>query len=180
MLPTRYLCSLPNIKGTGTAREIFDADPAAIAEFVRREDVPGRGVYYCIGELAPGVRRRCKENVIALPGTVCDLDLRKTSRERMLLKLKQLALPPDEIRDSGRGLHAIWWFKEPVTDEAGMAEAEAEMKEIAELLGGDPIPTHRAALLRLPGTHNSKAEGSPVCRIIWRANHGREPCMTLS
>ena len=55
-----------------------------------------------------------------------------------------------------------------MTDEAEIAEAEAFMKALALTLGGDPLPTHRAALLRLPGTRNSKANGNPTCHAIWR------------
>jgi len=173
MLPPRYLCSLPNVKGTGTPREVFDADHDTVAEFIRQENVPGRGVYYCIGEIAAGARRRCKETIVALPCMVCDLDLRKMPREQAIVRLKQLILPPTEIRDSGRGLHAVWEFKEPMTDEAEIAETEACMKALAHMLGGDPLPTHRAALLRLPGTRNSKANGNPTCRTIWHID-GRD------
>src|SRR5262249_8870018 len=128
------------------------------------------GVHYCIGEIAPGTRRRCKETIVALSSMICDLDLQKVPREQAIIKLQRLILPPTEIRDSGRGLHAVWEFKEPMTDETEMAEAEAFMKAIALRLGGDPLPTHRAALLRLPGTRNSKANGNPPCRAIWRIN----------
>jgi hypothetical protein len=37
-------------------------------------------------------------------------------------------------------------------------------------LCGDPAPSHPAALLRFPGTHNSKRDGDPVlCEVIWRS-----------
>jgi hypothetical protein len=134
----RYLCSLPDVKGDGAPLEIFSEDPAAIAEFIRRHDVPGRGVYQCIGKLRPGVQKRCKENVTELGCIVVDLDLRAMTelRDEVLACLQGLALPPSEIRDSGRGLHAIWWLKEPVVDEAGMSEAEGVMKRMVGLLAG--------------------------------------------
>ena len=75
-------------------------------------------------------------------------------------------LPPSEIRDSGGGFHPVWHLKEPLADAAGLAEAEAVMKRLACLLAADPAPTHCAALLRHPGTHNSKYGESIECRVI--------------
>jgi putative DNA primase/helicase len=161
---TRYYCSLPNVKGDGETRHLYldDDDPAReqkLLNFLQREDRPGRAIYYCIGLLKYGSRERKAATVAALPCIVVDLDLKNITeaREEVIACLKRLALPPSEIRDSGNGLHAVWWFKEPATDEAGMAQAEALMKRMARLLAADPAPTHRAALLRVPGTHNSKA-----------------------
>jgi hypothetical protein len=101
-----YLCSLPDAKGDGAPLEIFSEDPDAIAAFIKRNDVPGRGIYQCIGKLRPGVRKRCKENVTELGCIVVDLDTRTMteSRDEILACLQGLALPPSEIRDSGRGL----------------------------------------------------------------------------
>jgi putative DNA primase/helicase len=161
---TRYYCSLPNVKGNGEAHHLYldDDDPERgqkLLNFLQREDRPGRAVYYCIGLLKYGSRERKAATVAALPCLIADLDLKNIvqGREEVIARLKALALPPSEIRDSGNGLHAIWWLREPATDEAGMAQAEAVMKRMAKLLAADPTPTHRAALLRLPGTHNSKA-----------------------
>ena len=117
-------------------------------EFVRREDAKGYSIYSCIGLLR--CMPRNKENVGALPHLVLDIDLRSVeeTRERVIECLRELALPPSEIRDSGRGVHPVWLLKEPLTDDAGMAQAEHTMKRMAALLAADPEPTHRAALLR--------------------------------
>jgi|SRR5215471_4278845 len=154
----QYICSLPNRKGDGDPRWIFTADDERIAEFVKREEAPGRGIFYCIGLLREGATARNKETVAALPAVVLDLDLKNIAepREAVLACLRGLLLRPSEIRDSGNGLHAVWWLKEPLTDDAGMAEAEGVMKKLVGLLAGDPLPTHRAALLRCVGSHNSK------------------------
>ena len=47
-----------------------------------------------------------------------------------------------------------------------MAQAETTMKRLAELLAGDLKPTHRAALLRHPGSDNTKGREPRPCRII--------------
>jgi hypothetical protein len=169
----RYICSLPNPGVTGNVRQLFypddDAGHARAEAWAQRENRPGRGVYDCIGMFANGTRVRRKETVIALDRIICDLDLKNIvqTREEIIAQLKRLSLPPTEIRDSGFGLHAIWLLKEPVDDEASMAQAEDFMRQMGELLAGDPAPTHRAALLRRPGTSNTKEEGSPrLCRVI--------------
>jgi hypothetical protein len=122
-------------------------------------------VYSCIGRLARQPRN--KMNVAALDVIIIDIDLRNVveSREQVIACLRDLPLPP-EIRDSGRGLHAIWRLKEPLIDDAGMAQAETIMRRLVVLLAGDPAPTHRAALLRHLGTHNSRDNGWNECRVL--------------
>jgi hypothetical protein len=66
---------------------------------------------------------------------------------------------------SGHGIHAYWLL----TRRAG-EEAVAVVKAIAKATGADSRPAHKAAVMRLPGTMNVKADPVP-CRIIeanWR------------
>ena len=168
-----YVCSLPNKKGDGIPRHLFAPEgDGRIAEFIKREEGPGRGIFYCIGLLRPGATERNKETVAALPSVVLDLDLKNITepREAVLACLRNLLLPPSEIRDSGNGLHAIWILKEPMTDAAGMEQTEAVMKRLVTLLAGDPLPTHRAALLRCVGSHNSKDNAWKECAVIERSD----------
>jgi RecA-family ATPase len=171
----RYICSLPNPGLKGKPHELFYTDDetgrARAQEFIARENGrPGRGIYYCLGKLKEGATSRCKETVGELEAIVTDLDLKNIEqpREEVLACLQGLLLPPYEIRNSGFGLHAEWRFKEPVNDDAGLAEAEAIMKQLVELLAGDPAPTHRAALLRQPETDNTKEPPPRRCHAIWR------------
>jgi len=170
----RCLTSLPNVRGDGPTRECFVADDAAgeaqAREFIRREDVPGRAVYECIGLVGEG--RRNKTTVVSLAQIVVDLDLKNIEQPRddVIRCARDLALPPSTIVDSGHGLHLKWRLKEPLTDDAGMTKAEAVMKQLVALLAGDPAPTHRAALLRCVGSHNTKG-GEPLeCRVLESAD----------
>jgi len=133
--------------------------------FARTHDRKGVSIYSCIGVLRTTPRN--KENVGALDKIVVDLDLRAMleGREHVLEVLRRLPLLP-EIRDSGRGIHAVWHLKEPLVDEAGLLEAEAVMRRLVTLLAGDPVPTHRAALLRHLGTHNSRDDGWRECCVL--------------
>ena len=168
----RYICSLPNHGAPGGPHEIFYTDDEAGREraerFAQREDKPGRGVYDCIGILQADAKSRCRETVAELDRLVIDLDLKNIveSRNEVLQQIKSLLLSPSEIRDSGFGLHGIWYLKEPLCDEAGLAQAEDIMRRLAKLLAGDPTPTHRAALLRRPGTNNTKGSEPRQCYVI--------------
>src|SRR5215471_16203716 len=164
-----YICALRNQDiGGGLKSELFYTDPAEAERFVERWNGTGTGIYDCIGRLRDGTRRRCKEEVIALEQLVIDLDLKNISepRDAVLDALRSLALPPSEIRDSGNGLHAVWRLKEPVIDAAGLDQAETTMKRLATLLAGDQAPTHRAALLRRPGSDNTKGGFHRPCRVL--------------
>ena len=172
MALVRYVCSLPNPGTKGTVRELFYPDSpegrARAEKFARHENKPGRGVYDCIGRLQDGARSRRKDTVADLDQVVADLDLKNITQRRdaVLQCVKGLVLPPSEIRDSGFGLHLIWHLKEPVEDDDGLAQAETTMKRLAELLAGDLKPTHRAALLRHPGSDNTKGREPRPCRTI--------------
>jgi RecA-family ATPase len=165
----RYFCAIRNKEaGGGLVSQLFYTDLEDAEKFTAQWNKPGIGVYDCIGLLKDGATRRCKEEVAELGCIVCDLDIKNIEqpRDEIIRCLKNLVLPPSEIRDSGIGLHAIWKLREPVTDEPGIAEAETIMKQFAALLAGDPAPTHRAALLRRPGTYNSKSGGWALCQAL--------------
>jgi RecA-family ATPase len=171
----RHICSLPNPGILGTPHELFYPDTpeghARAEEFAQRENRPGRGVYDCIGKLKDGARSRNKETVAELDCIIADIDLKNIAEPsgQVLQTLRGLVLPPSEVRDSGFGLHAIWYLKEPASGDS-LEHAEALMKRMAALLAADPAPTHRAALLRRPGTDNTK-NGAPrkVCVIDSKA-----------
>ena len=67
-------------------------------------------------------------------------------------------MPPSELRNSGHGCHPVWRFKEAVStdDPSEMARAIELLKRLTAFLCGDMAVAHPAALLREPGTHNSK------------------------
>ena len=166
-MPERHVCSLPNAGAAGTPKEFFSGDEAQIEAFAKSQDGFSRGVYDCVGIFPAGTSRRNKDSVAALPIIICDLDLKDMdhSREEALQVLAGLILPPTEVRDSGNGLHAIWQLKEPLTGD-DMARGESAMKRLADLLAGDHAVTHRAALLRRPGTTNTKGGHSKPCHVL--------------
>ena len=111
-----YIVSLPNPGEPGVPKELFSSDPALIERFVKAEDRPGRGVYYCINPLVPGARRRSLETVAALRFIYFDLDLQNidASREEVIERLRQLPVTFVWVRDSGSGnLHVGLEIEDP-------------------------------------------------------------------
>jgi hypothetical protein len=144
---------------------LTDEGFAQAEAFAREHDQKGFSIYSCIGKLRSAPRN--KSNIAELDKVIIDLDLRNISEDRtqVLEVLRKLPLLP-EIRDSGRGIHAVWHLKEPLIDDAGMMQAESVMRRLVSLLAGDPKPTHRAALLRHLGTHNSRDDSWKECRVL--------------
>jgi hypothetical protein len=139
-----------------------------LEEVAQRYNSGGWDVYDCVSELVDGANQRCLETVKALSFLHVDIDLRslETDAGTVLAKLKGLPCPL-EIRDSGGGYHVIAQLKEPV--EADSAEYERANKlrtRLRQVLAGDPMPDHAAALLRRPGTKNFKYGEPRLCHVI--------------
>ena len=134
----RYICSLPNEKKAGRIPELITDDLEKIEDFARRWDRPGRGVYDCVGVLKEGARRRSREAIAELARLHVDIDF------------KDIIDSPDNV------------------GEPEFEHACDLLKRLTTCLCGDPAPAHPAALLRRPGTHNTK-RGKPVlCKVMWR------------
>ena len=125
-------------------------------------------MFSAIGLYDPGTTTRNAATTKAVPFVVCDCDLKNLveGRDSALACLRELALPPSWIHDSGFGLRAGWELKEPLTTDEDMRRAEVVMQRLAVLLAGDPAPTNRASLYRVPGSHNTKEGGKRPCQVI--------------
>jgi hypothetical protein len=165
-----YVCALPNKKGAGVPQEFFSDDPAAIEEWARQHDKPGWGVYDCINPLKEGATARNKENIAAVVSLRVDIDGKSVieTMEEVDAHLGNMLLPPGSIIDSGRGRHADWAFKEPIStdDEEIIARVDAVRARLIEILSGDRAPSHQAALFRRPGTHNTKEDAWLECKYV--------------
>lgn len=110
----------------------------------------------------------------------CDVDLAKAplvSKERALLDLLQILLPPSLVVDSGGGLHAIHLLSEPffVSGDAARAhlyrqQAQAVYRCVKDERGlpVDPAVFDAARMLRLPGSVNRKASRNGAeCKVVY-------------
>jgi hypothetical protein len=97
-----------------------------------------------------------------------DQDLQPEEIERIL---RNLDCPPTLMVHSGHGIHCYWVLDAAVKLPDGMDRAEELLRRLADHLGGDKQVAHVAALLRLPGTHNTKRGECHKVRLI---KEGRE------
>jgi hypothetical protein len=166
-----FLCSLVN-GNTGKdagVRSIHSRDHQAIFTFVNRWNRPGRGLYYCMSTIPEG-KARNKENCAETPAFVIDVDFKSIDCEPATAEnlIKSLRLPPTAIIRTGHGLHVVWMLKEALPTHEFLSSIEIVLRQLCDVVGGDLAVAHPAALLRLPGTHNSKnGEWTEVEVIQW-------------
>jgi hypothetical protein len=143
---------------------------AEIDGFVREWNKPGFGVYNCVSPLRE--KWRSKNAVAQITQLHWDIDLKRVTetKEQIINKLRGLQ---DfgiltQINDSGRGVHFYSVLNEPIdaADQAEVERAERLLKRMAAYCIADPAPTHFAALMRRPGTINSKEGGGPCQTIL--------------
>jgi P4 family phage/plasmid primase-like protien len=153
-----YFGAYPNDKHKKERKEenLFSRDLKQIKAWVKKNDIQGNDVsiYYCVAGLKAS--RRVKANFQSAPALFADVDLKDLdlTREQVLERLMGLEYPPSEIVDSGNGYHPRWYVDRPYT---AIEEFEANLKLVGGLVAGDAMVMQGVALLRLPGTHNSKA-----------------------
>ncbi len=93
-------------------------------------------------------------------------DYDNTTLEPVQERIRLTGIPnPSIVVNSGHGIHAYWLLSERVG-----SEAIPVVKAIVKATGADPIPAHKAAPMRLPGSMNCKRSPVP-CHILqasWR------------
>lgn len=151
-----YLSSLPNVRGQGTPeRHVCTRDIEKLQSFATRWDRAERGLFFCVSTIAEGKPRK-KENTVETPVAHVDVDLKSVDAtfEEVLVTLGGLTYPPSRIHASGHGLHAYWYLASSQPDHRDRTETLC--KYLQRALSGDRSVAHCAALMRLPGSHNTK------------------------
>ena len=159
-----YVCSLANDKGDTkqpTERSISDRDAATLTTFVNRWNQGGRGCYFTPSTIKCGCRRQ-KPNAVETVALWVDIDFKSITEGSPVAekRLTTLRYPPTWMVRSGHGLHAYWVFKEALPTQQYLERIEAALRQLADVLGGDLQVCHVVALMRLPGTHNTKGGAS--------------------
>jgi hypothetical protein len=175
-----FLSTLPNpeLKGTPAGepdeRHVWTRSSEQIGAFVAKWNRPGRATYLAVSTFQRDATIRCKDTVQELIALHADIDFHATieSPEAILQIVEQLTPPPSLVIHSGHGLHLYWVFKESIAATAeSKAEHERLLRRLADHLGADTSVAHCAALMRLPGTTNSKnGDALPVRVVTERPN----------
>lgn len=161
-----YVCSLPNAKdGDSTGeRNVLTRDVDRIEEFAEKWDKSGRGLFFCVSTMQPK-KARNKSNAVESLFLHVDTDAKDllVPIEEAFEIIRSLELPPSRIHKSGHGLHSFWLFDRPSEN---FDLIETLLKKISLICGGDPLVAHRAALLRMPGSHNTKDGGWKEVEVV--------------
>jgi hypothetical protein len=156
-----YVCSLLNDKGAEgqSERHIADRDETTLTIFCNHWDRYTRGLFFCVATIKAGSRRN-RANALELPALHGDIDFKSIREDpaTVIGILMRMRLPPTVIVSSGHGLHCYWFFREALDVQANIDRIEAALKLLADTVGGDMQVTHAAALMRLPGSHNTKGD----------------------
>jgi AAA domain len=167
----QYFCSLPNERKAGRIPCLISDDPEAIAAFIKRWDIAGRGVYRCVNPLRDGATRRAIDTVGAIERLAVDIDFKDLAAAPAEIeqRLRSLPLTPTWVRKSGGGFHVGWELKEPIAadDAEYFRHACEQHKRLVAALSGDPAVAHPAALLRVEGTYNSKRDKPVLVETLW-------------
>jgi hypothetical protein len=154
-----WLCSLANERddeNTGPEDHIRTRDGDQIAKFLTEWNEPLRSTYFCVGTVE-GTKRN-KTSIRELACLWADIDFKHVVDDEATIvrRLTQLRFPPSMIIKSGHGLHCYWFLKEPMSADE-VDRVEAAVKLLCDLVGADQQVTQIAALMRVPGSVNSKA-----------------------
>jgi putative DNA primase/helicase len=175
------IATLRNASGAGP--QITSDDTEALKKFVIKHDQRGWGVYACVSTMVDKKHHHSKEAINEIPSLHIDIDSKDIddSKNDVVRKLKTLRLPPSILVDSGNGIHAYWKFKEAIhiadehyTPQERLEEIdriEAALKLLCDLVGGDIKVTQPSAVMRLPGTFNTKREEEGQhheVTIVWK------------
>lgn len=162
MAGSAYVCSLPNVRGDGSERHVLTRDLDRIAAFAKKWDVPGRATFFCVSTIQG---KRTKENALQTMLVHADVDFKDVlaSPRAALEALEGLDLIPSRIHASGHGLHAYWLLEAPA---AAGDRVEAILRKICAAVGGDRMVAQAVALMRVPGTHNSKDGGWTEVEVL--------------
>lgn len=136
---------------------IFDDD---ILQYVEKYGYE----YHSYFGINPRVKKDSKKKSIQdqIIGCWADLDAKdyQGGKEEALERLRQFALIPSIIVDSGNGYHAYWLTKEFLHND----QAEQINRGLAKELDSDSVPDV-TRILRLPGTLNLKTDPPKICKI---------------
>ncbi|WP_316207231.1 hypothetical protein [Bradyrhizobium sp. SZCCHNR3118] len=160
-----YTCSFTNERGAGPERHVISRKPAEIIPFVERNDVKGRGTFFCVSTIKAGAQKRNKDNVSEIAVLHADIDFKSVdglptdpqeALNEVARHLSRLRHWPSIIVFSGHGVHCYWLLKEALDAQAERDRIEVAMRQLADIVAGDLAVCEISRVMRLPGTHNSK------------------------
>ena len=166
-----FIATLPNDRDATASipeRHLLTRDPERIARFVSKWDKPERGLFYSVSTIADGKPRR-KQHAREMAFVHADIDFKSIefSRDQVEEVLRNLPIPPARGHASGNGLHCFWPLAVPLTTLEEHEAAAKTMRRLAHALSSDRMVCHSVALLRFPGSHNTKGGNWREVEVAW-------------
>jgi P4 family phage/plasmid primase-like protien len=167
-----FICSLPNAdapSGEPGERHVVTRERAIVEAFYLKWDRKHRALYYCTATVQPGAATRSKATLAELNGLHVDIDFKSVTAGAAEIEraLQQTMLLPSKVVASGGGLHAYWLFNEALeATPDNIDRVEALLRLLADHLGGDLACAEASRLMRLPGTHNTKAGAWTEVQVV--------------
>lgn len=167
--------ALPNERGAGPPQSKFTRDSEDIKRHCVAWDELGRAVYFGVATRLNGAHTGTRADLAELPALWVDIDSDKLGLDKAaaIAALRNMAIPPSIIVDSGGGIHAYWLLREALdvraaADDAAATEEAivAALKQLASIVAGDIAVCDLARILRLPGTHNTKTGALRLARVL--------------
>ena len=152
----------------GAGRSLFGGELIDVEHHCKIWDRPGCGVFFACCTRIRGRSSGTRADIHELVAVWVDIDIYKLglTRDTVLSLLRSCPLRPTVIVSSGGGIHAYWLLREPLDarlpadgadrPDAVKARIDAILKQLSGVFAGDPVPAQIAAVMRLPGTHNTK------------------------
>jgi len=167
-----YICSFPNERDDphqAAERHVITRLPSHITSFAEKWDKPERGLFFCLGTVKAGTKRN-KENIVETIALHADIDFKNVDgapgRDEVLRKLTFLKHQPSAVVFSGGGLHCYWLFKEALETQPNIERIEDALRLLADHVAGDLAVCEVSRVLRMPGSHNSKAGACTEVEVI--------------
>jgi AAA domain len=166
-----YFSSLTNSDAPkGPERHLISREFEDIETWLNRWDRPDRGSYFTVSTVGQAAGERSLDTIREMVGLHADIDFKNITAtpDEVDRKLKEIQLPPSKVINSGHGRHAYWLFREKLeATPENIEHVKALLRLLKDHVGGDPMVCHPAALMRLPGTHNTKfGERIEVTEIV--------------
>ena len=108
-----------------------------------------------------GTKSHCRE----IPALWTDIDFKHQPEREAKERLIRFSLQPSAIVESGAGLHAYWFLRNPVNAQVEGVRVEALLRGLSDQLGGDRGACDFSRVMRLPGTLNFKYTPPRECRV---------------
>lgn len=166
-----FVCTLPNDRDAIASipeRHALTRDPDRIDRFREKWDRSERGLFFCVSTIEPGKPRR-KKYAREMAFLFQDIDFKSIvqNREEVEAVLRALPIPPSRVHASGNGLHCFWELSVPLTTEEDRDRGEKLMRRLSYVLSSDRSVCHSVALLRFPGSHNTKNGNWQEVTVAW-------------